>query len=80
MHRKQNDSFGTRLLDILAKFAAFFAGIFAAVIVLYVRNDWLLLTATLILLFGLIWASRTALPPYFEQIRLILNLGTVRQG
>ncbi|HBE22703.1 MAG TPA: hypothetical protein DDW21_04530 [Verrucomicrobiales bacterium] len=80
VHRKQNDSFGTRLLDILAKFAAFFAGIFAAVIVLYVRNDWLLLTATLILLFGLIWASRTALPPYFEQIRLILNLGTVRQG
>jgi hypothetical protein len=68
------------LLDILAKFAAFFAGIFAAVIVLYVRNDWLLLTAMLILLFGLIWASRTALPPYFEQIRLILNLGTVRQG
>jgi hypothetical protein len=80
VHRQQNDSFATRLLDVLAKFAAFFAGIFAAVIVLYVRNDWLLLTAMLILLFGLIWASRTALPPYFEQIRLILNLGTVRQG
>lgn len=80
VHRKHDDSFATRLLDVLAKFVAFFAGIFAAVIVLYVRNDWLLLTAVLILLFGLIWASRTALPPYFEQIRLILNLGTVRQG
>ena len=80
VHRQQNDSFTTRLLDVLAKFVAFFAGIFAAVIVLYVRNDWLLLTAMLILLFGLIWASRTALPPYFEQIRLILNLGTGRQG
>lgn len=80
IHKKYQDTFTTRLFDVCANFFIVIIGLFTAIIVLYVRNDWLLLTAALIIVFGLVWASRTALPPYFEQIRLILNLGTIRQG
>jgi small-conductance mechanosensitive channel len=78
IHRKYYDSFTTRLLDIFVNIVVILIGFAAAILILYMRNDWLLLTAALILLFGLAWGSRNAIPPYFEQIRLILNLGTVR--
>lgn len=80
LHRHDKDSFASRLCDIGAGLLAILSSFFAAVMILYLRNDWLLLTAALILFFSFIWASRTTLPPYFEQIRLILNLGTVRIG
>jgi hypothetical protein len=79
-HKKFKNSFSVRFFDIIAGFATLIISLLTIIIVLYVRNDWLLLTGALILLLGLAWASRTALPPYFEQIRLILNLGTVRLG
>ena len=80
MHKKHEDSFTTRLIDVFAHVLVVLLGLFTALLILYNRNDWLLLTASLILFIGMIWASRTALPPYFEQVRLILNLGTIRVG
>jgi hypothetical protein len=80
IHKKYHDTLTARLVDVFASLFITLASVFAMVLTLYIRNDWLLLTAVSILFIGLAWASRTALPPYFEQIRLILNLGTVREG
>jgi small-conductance mechanosensitive channel len=80
MHKKHEVSFTTRLIDVAAHVLVVLLGLFTALLILYTRNDWLLLTASLILFIGMIWASRTALPPYFEQVRLILNLGNIRLG
>jgi hypothetical protein len=80
IHQKYHDTLTARLVDVFANLFITLASVFAMVLTLYIRNDWLLLTAVSILFIGLAWASRTALPPYFEQIRLILNLGTVREG
>lgn len=80
IHKKYHDTLTARLVDVFANLFITLASVFAMVLTLYIRNDWLLLTAVSILFIGLAWASRTALPPYFEQIRLILNLGTVREG
>jgi len=33
-----------------------------------------------LMLVGIGWASKQAIPPYLEQMKLILNLGSVRQG
>ena len=52
----------------------------AVVVVFYVRGDWLLLALSIVAILGVLWASKQALPPYLEQMRLILNLGPVRQG
>jgi hypothetical protein len=80
IHKKYQDGLTSRLVDVFANAFIIIAAVFAMVLTLYIRNDWLLLTVVSILFIGLAWASRTALPPYFEQIRLILNLGTVRES
>ncbi|HEX5791303.1 MAG TPA: hypothetical protein VFY13_09110, partial [Luteolibacter sp.] len=46
----------------------------------YIRGDWLLLTVVALLLIGLAWAGKESLPPYIEQIRTVLNLGSIREG
>jgi small-conductance mechanosensitive channel len=80
IHQKYHDGLTSRIVDISVSALILLIALFAILLVLYVRNDWLLLTMASILILGLAWASRTALPPYFEQIRLFLNLGTVREG
>lgn len=80
IHKKYQDGLTSRIFDVSVSALIFIIALFAILLVFYVRNDWLLLTMASILMLGLAWASRTALPPYFEQIRLFLNLGTVREG
>lgn len=48
--------------------------------VLYLFGDWVLLTITGLFLFGVVWASKAALPRFWEQTMLLLNLGSVREG
>jgi len=50
------------------------------VLVLYIAGDWVLLGLATLFLLGLAWASKHTLPQFFEQIRLLLNLGTVRDN
>ena len=78
MHRKA--SLTSRISDLLAVAAAVLVAAFAVLLVFYARGDWLLLTLAVFLLIGAAWAGKTALPPYLEQIRMVLNLGPVREG
>jgi hypothetical protein len=43
-------------------------------------GDWLLLTIFIIFLIGLALALRNSLPRYLEEVRLLLNIGPVREG
>ena len=77
---KEDRPFYTRLVDVLY-FA--FSGLLAvagALLVLYSAGDWALLGLAILGLLGLGWASKTALPIFFEQINILLNLGTVRES
>lgn len=49
-------------------------------IVLYVRGDLLLLALMIIVFIGLALALRELLPRYISEARLLLNLGTLREG
>jgi len=69
-----------RTVDLVVEILAVVAAIGALILVFYLRGDWLLLALTILALLGILWASKTALPPYLEQIKLILNLGAVREG
>jgi len=80
IHRKNCGSFIGRASDLLALCLAVLASITSVLVVFFARGDWLLLTLTAILLFGIVWAGKNALPPYIEQIRMLLNLGAVREG
>lgn len=74
------DGFATRAMDLTVGFLSGLLAIAAAILVFYVRGDWLLLAIAILAVLGVLWASKQALPPYLEQIRMILNIGPVRQG
>jgi len=80
LHRRKGGGLVARSADLIVAAAAVFFAFFAAVLVFYLKGDWLMLAIAIIFLFGLLWASKQALPPYIEQIKVILNLGSVRQG
>lgn len=80
LKRRSRATLMGRLADVTAVAAAFLVAICGVLLVFYVRGDWLLLTVAAILLLGAAWGGKAALPPYFDQIRLILNLGAVREG
>ncbi|MCB1088543.1 MAG: hypothetical protein KDM63_16015, partial [Verrucomicrobiae bacterium] len=79
-HRRRERSFYVRLVDVAYQVFALAAGIFAVLVVLYSASDWVLLGLTLLFLAGLVWASKQALPLFFEQAKMMLNLGSVREG
>ena len=79
LHRKGKGNFSGRLADVLAMAISVLVALFALIAVFYLRNDWLLLTLVVIFLIGVVWAGKTTIPPYLEQIRMILNLGSVRE-
>jgi hypothetical protein len=79
-HKKDSNNFTSRISDVLAMGIAALVALSAIIIVFYIRGDWLLLTLVVIFLIGVAWAGKTAIPPYLDQIRMILNLGSVREG
>ena len=80
LHRKKARSFSVRLLDLTFYSLSFILGLIAAILVLYLANDWLLLTLVILFIIGSLWVSKQALPNVFEQAKLMLNLGCVREG
>lgn len=51
-----------------------------SMITLYLRNDWLLLSVIILFLVAVVWTSRQLIPKLFREVRLGLNLGTVKEG
>jgi small-conductance mechanosensitive channel len=80
LHRRKGPQLGKRLVDLISTAVLAVSCLLAALIVLYVREDWVLFTLAVVVLLALAWAGRNTLPPYIDQIRLILNLGPVREG
>lgn len=80
IHRRRVRSFYVRFIDVSFHVFVFLAAIFSVLVVLYTASDWVLLGLVLIFLAGLAWASKQALPLFFEQAKMMLNLGSVREG
>jgi len=80
LHRPERRSFYSRLADVIYYILSFVGGVFAALLVLYVRGDWMLLSFSLLFLAGLTLAAKNGLPHFYEQTRLLLNLGEAREG
>jgi hypothetical protein len=79
-HRKKQRSLSTRIVDLTFVVLAFVLAGLGAILVLYLANDWVLLTIAILFIMGTIWVSKQALPKIFEQAKLMLNLGAVREG
>jgi Skp family chaperone for outer membrane proteins len=64
---------GFIVLEYLGAFAA-------ALVVFYVVGDWVLLGISIILIMGLVWSAKQGFAKYWEQGKVLLNLGPVRKG
>jgi hypothetical protein len=66
----------TTLYGIVALFFA----IFASVMTLHFLNDWFMATLVMLVFFGLLWTMRSVLQHFVHEVKLALNLGTVKEG
>ncbi len=79
-YRKEHRSFQLRLLDLVHRFVTVILCIMGPMVVFYVVEDWVLFSLGILLLLGIGLTLRNALPRYWQQIQLFLNVGTVREG
>lgn len=80
IHRSRRHSFAVRVFDVTYETMTAAAGIVAGLLVLYASGDWVLLSLAVIFLLGVAWAARHTLPRIWEQLKLVMNLGQVREG
>jgi len=80
LRRGAGRGFSLRLFEVVWSAASLVLAVAAALVVPYVRNDWLLLAVGIVFLIGVGWVLVRMLPQFFEQFRLVLNIGAVREG
>lgn len=80
IHGVPDRPFYVRLFDVLYHILTFVGAASAALLVLYVSGDWVLLTIAVIFLLGVAWTARQGLSRYWDMIKMLLNLGAVREN
>ena len=79
-YRLEHRKFSIRLLDLVHRMITIALMIIGPMVVFYVAEDWVLFSLGVLLLLGAAWTLRTAIPRYWQQIRIYLNIGSVREG
>ncbi len=69
-----------RLIRTISNLLIVFVCVLASLISLYLLDDWLLLSIAILFLMALAWTSRQLIPNVMKELRIIMNLGTVREG
>jgi hypothetical protein len=79
-YRAEHRSFQLRLTDLLHRVFTVMLAIIGPMVVFYVVEDWVLFSLGILLLLGIGLTLRQALPRYWQQVQLFLNVGSVREG
>ena len=77
--RRRSNTFAARLFDVIYFGFSSLLTICVGLAAFYALGDWMLLGFSLIILASLAWASKNTIPRVSEQIKLMLNLGPVRE-
>ncbi len=78
--RAKHRSFRVRLAQLAHRILTVLFMVLGPMVVFYIAEDWVLFSLGILILFGLAWTLRHALPRYWQQIYLFLNIGSVREG
>lgn len=78
--RSLRRNFQTRLSSLLFKVFTLAASFAAMITVFNVRNDWLLLSLSTVMMLALAWIGIRMLPGLIEQVTVLLNLGAVQEN
>lgn len=77
---KRLGSFSARLTNVILHTLSIVVAITAMLLALASVNDWVLMLVVILFLLGVGWASIQVLPQRLEEGRLLLNIGSVREG
>jgi len=72
--------FHIRLIELMFRGMTLVLTVLAVIAVFYFVEDWVLLSLVIIFILGVIWAVKYTLPMYVDKSRLMLNIGSVREG
>ncbi|WP_415718064.1 hypothetical protein [Maridesulfovibrio sp.] len=72
--------FYVRLIEVMLLIFTVIAATSASLFTLYISGDWFLLSLAIIFIIGALWTAREGFTRYYEQVKLILNLGSVREN
>lgn len=61
-------------------FFTFLIALTVSILSLYLMGDWVLFTLIILFISAVLWGSKSYLHKYLAQGRLILNLGTIKEG
>lgn len=78
--RRATRPFYVRLIDVGLDLFSFIGAIAATLFTLYATGDWVLMGVAIILLIGLALAARNGLPKFYDDAKLLLNIGEIREG
>ena len=77
---KANRSFKIRIFDLFYRLFTIILAFITPMIIFYHNEDWLLFSIGLLILFSITWTFRNFLPKLWQQVRLLLNIGSVREN
>lgn len=78
--RRKNRAFGVRIAAVGYHGLSVLLAVFAVLLVFYLAGDWVLMGLAVLFLIGIAWTGKQTLPAVYEQVKLLLNLGSVREG
>ena len=78
--KKLHRSFRIRLAELIHRVVTMFLLILGPMVVFYTVEDWVLFSLSILVLLGVAWTLRQALPRYLHQVQIFLNVGSVREG
>ena len=79
-YRAEHRSVPLRVIDLLHRLLTFLFVIIAPMVVFYLEEDWVLFSLGILLFIAIAWTLRQAIPRYWAQLELFLNIGPVREG
>lgn len=77
---ERGQTFHGRVFGLVYSVFSVVGAVLVFVVALYLFGDWVLLILALLLILGLVWASKQAVPRFWSQAVLILDMGAVREG
>ena len=69
----------SRALQLIFRWFSIVLALIVTIFTLYARRDWLLLGFLGIIILGIIWSLKNTLPKFVNELRLIMNMGVVRE-
>ena len=79
-YKAQYRSVHLRVVDLFHRLGTFLFVIIGPMIVFYLAEDWVLFSLGVLFLIAFAWKLGQAIPKYWAQLELFLNIGPVREG